>query len=164
MLMNELNGIFSECKDQLANIGYNEVLNNQYQLLFNSKLKHTLGNCRRVSAENYIITINSIYSDLNPEGAKETVMHELIHSINGCMDHKEKWKAIACKVNWKYGYQIQRITDAGNEYREQVYNKTYILKCSGCGQEIYREKFTKTIQHPELYKCGCCGNSFTRIK
>ncbi len=163
MTVKELNETFKMCKDQLAAIGFSQVYTNNYRLEFNSRAKNRLGRCRKLPDGGFLISLNSVYANLNPEKAKETIMHELIHSIDGCFDHKNKWQNIVSLVNRKYGYTISRCVDAGNDYREQAYERNYKVKCLGCGHETSRERISKLIKHPEAYKCGICGGKLERI-
>lgn len=164
MTLVELNNSFEICKDQLAAIGFKQVYINKYKVEFNTRAKRRLGRCSKVPDGSYLITINNTYADLNPKKAKETIMHELIHSLDGCLDHGDKWKKVVNMVNRKYGYSISRCTDAGNDYKEQAFERTYMVKCAACGRETSRERISKVIQHPELYKCGLCGGKLERIK
>ncbi len=65
----------------------------------------------------YIITINSILADVrNPVSAlKNTIIHELIHTIPGCMNHGKYWKAYAKLANRKLGYHITVSSTASEE-------------------------------------------------
>ena len=164
MTLDEFNDTFEGCRDQLIELGYKQIRTNNYELEFNTRAKKRLGRCSKLPNGSYKIALNSAYAKLNPDKAKETIMHELIHSIDGCMNHKDKWQRIAGQVNRKYGYTISRCTDAGNEYREQTYERTYKVKCSGCGRETSRERMSKLIQHPEKFRCGICGSSLERIQ
>lgn len=38
-----------------------------------------------------------------------TIVHELLHTCEGCFNHGAKWKYYAEVMNNKYGYQITRI-------------------------------------------------------
>lgn len=140
--------LFEECKTQLVNLGYIEILNNHYNIYINTKFKSVLGRIGRYLPNYFIIEINSRYLDVCTENAiKNTIMHELIHSIQGCMNHGCKWKNIAHQVNSFYGYNVQR-TNSYKEY-DSVYTPhalpyKYMIRCKHCNK-IWKYKKTTNI-------------------
>ena len=73
-------------------LGYPELLNNEYNVVINHKRAKALGRCTKIGRTNkYTITINKNHLEFS--AAKEvhnTIMHEVIHSIHGCMNHGPK--------------------------------------------------------------------------
>ena len=57
-------------------------------------------------------------------GLKNTIIHELLHTCVGCMNHKAKWKFYADKVNRAYGYDdIKRTSTADEKGVKEVIRK-----------------------------------------
>lgn len=98
---------------------------------------------------------------------KDTIVHELLHTVPGCLDHKGKWEMYAELVNRRLPqYTIKRtasweekgiMIDRG----EPVYR--YILQCSNCGAEFPRERKSKAgkkrkilLRQAEAYSIVIC--------
>lgn len=121
---------------------------------------------------------NGIYSIriskyLNDENAiRETVAHELCHAHETGRRHGVGWKQRAVIMNREYGYHITRVggkyVDNDGVLKEKVIvapNKdNYILKCVKCGWEYKTSRLSKSIKHPELFKCSKCRGNLERIK
>lgn len=97
------------------------------------------------------------------------MIHELIHTIPGCMNHQGPFKRQAYLVNRKYPeFQIQRATsmeDYGIEKDKKKLDYKYQVTCTKCGA------VSKYKRKPQIwyyvnkgfspYKCcRCGGNSF----
>ena len=110
---------------------------------------------------------------------KGTIIHELIHTINGCFDHGSGFKMYAEKVNNAFPeYSIERANSTSSmKNRESLAvlkraGANYVAKCSNCGAEAYYSKNCTVIKIiKENYACGnlscrLCGlsNTFTLIK
>ena len=108
------------------------------------------------------IEISKWVMDLDERIIKNTIIHELIHCIPFCNNHKEQFKKYANYINKMLGYDIKR---AGNpkedyeksdiEYKEELPKYKYKIKCQSCGQEIYRQRFN--VRLIKKYRCGKCG-------
>lgn len=80
------------------------------------------------------------------------IVHELIHTIDGCFNHGREWKSWANKVNYKYGLHVtqyvpERLYVTKNETKEK-----YGIKCDKCNKIIARYKIMTTP-----YKSVCKG-------
>lgn len=102
-------------------------------------------------------------------GLRNTLIHELLHTVDGCKGHKGKWEELANKVNANYGYGIKRcstdeekgvITKKETVYKKPVYN--YKLICNECGHIYGRQKMCKVIKYPERFRCGYCNGTLKR--
>lgn len=126
------------------------------------------GQCRKVP-DGYVISINaSLLDERNAEdGLMNTILHELIHSVKGCFNHGKNWKAVAEKINRKYGYNIKRISSAEEKgvSSETIpkRNVKYKFVCSGCGAEVVRERASKFTNNCQNYHCAKCGGSFEQV-
>ena len=154
--------IVDDCGIEYGNIRRFEV---------NHRAKNRFGQCRRRNDEfgvYYTINISSfILGDETDEREVEsTVIHEILHSCDGCMNHGEKWKGYANIVRKKYGYNIERtgsFEDFGLK-KDDVVTFRYILRCTDCRNEFKRNRMSKVIQNPGRYRCGACGGMLERIK
>lgn len=89
---------------------------------------------------------------------ENTIIHELIHTIPGCMNHGPKFKFYADAVNMRYGnkYHISRCNSMADEgiIKERRPIK-YIIECNNCH---YQYKYRKTPKWTASYiyeKCWC---------
>lgn len=167
--MRNLNNVANECMAELDAIGINYGRISRFEI--NTRAKSRWGRCRKIGSS-YIIEINvdllDERNDIN--GLKNTIIHELLHTCEGCMNHGKEWKRLAEIVNRNYGYGITRCSNAddkGCEYHRQTKHRAnpeykYAIKCECCGHIYKRSKLTKTIQHPEMYRCKC-GGKLTRV-
>lgn len=126
----------------------------------NYRAKTRLGQCKR-KGDSYIVEIaSSLLDEQTPESLLiETLMHEILHTCDGCMKHTGKWKQYADKVNAAYGYNITR-TAGREELPENIsadLKPKYRVVCKSCGAVYERFKQSAVIKHPERYRCGKCG-------
>ena len=163
---------FDMCYNQLAELGYKTELNKKrYQLQFMESVT-TLGRCHNHGSNRYTIYLNKNHVNVSEEKyILDTVMHELIHSLDNCMCHTGRWKQVANMVNMRYGYNISRLETDDSAY-SKFYNETnasrikYELVCNSCGAVTKYQRKTKTVtniaNHIGKYRCQHCGaiNSF----
>lgn len=148
----------------LASIGYPEITNNSYTVKINSKRAKSLGRCSTRDKKHYTITINSYHLKLSPASeVHNTIMHEVIHSLPGCMNHGPKWKAAASKVNHYYDFPtITRCAEVGQkeEFSDYV-NATYkyIVECQSCHSKFRFMRKSKTVAACQTGRARCsCGS------
>ena len=164
---------FNKCYEQLSLLGYKDELNKkQYQFQFMDSLS-VLGRCRNHGGNRYTIYLNKHHVDISEEkDILNTVMHELIHSLDNCMCHTGRWKSVANIVNRAYGYNITR-TESDDEAYNAYYTATklqrakYEIKCNCCGATAMYQRKSKAVtdisQHRGTYYCNKCKarNDFT---
>ena len=151
------------CMAELDAIGIN--YGNILEVKVNMRAKTRLGRCRKTS-KGYLIEINSNLLDesIKELYLKNTIIHELLHTCEGCMNHGTNWKRLADKVNRVYGYNISRVGSLPKEKDvKEIIKPNYIIKCSKCGKTYSRIKKSKLVQHPEHYRCGRCGGKLNLI-
>ena len=130
---------------------------------FSDKSFHKFGSCRRLMNGYFAIEI----TDLGLHGdVKSTIVHELIHTVEGCYNHGPKFQEIARLLSSAYNMELG--THAGGREmelsREYRLNKAkYAVQCNKCGQLIVRQRATRLIKFPMTYNCGC-GGDLIRIK
>ncbi len=150
------------CMKELEAVGieYGNII----EVKVNTRAKKRWGQCRAVPG-GYSININAVLLDErnDEQGLKETIIHELLHSCKGCMNHSEKWKRLATKVNRAYNYNIKRCSTAEDKGVQEettpisLHTVNYVIKCNKCGCTYTRTRMSKVVQHPERYRCRCCG-------
>lgn len=166
--MKDLKKLASECEQDLLSIGIQPGNVNRW--IVNTRAKCRWGLCRTVQPGLFDISIAArlLQDDVDDQAAKNTILHELLHTVKGCKGHKGQWKLLAAKVNRKLPqYTIKRTTseeEKGFEKTSHVRTNRYTVRCEKCGKEYHREKESKLIKHPENYRCGVCGFPLTRVK
>ncbi len=166
--MKDLKKLAAECEQDLLSIGIQPGKVNRW--IVNTRAKRRWGQCKRIQPGLFDISIASrlLQEDVDDQAAKNTILHELLHTVKGCKGHKGQWKDLAAKVNRLLPqYTIKRTTsdeEKGLEAPPRVRTNRYAVKCNKCGKEYYREKESKLIQHPENYRCGVCGFPLMRVK
>ena len=128
-------------------------------LKVNTRAKTRLGVCKK-TGDCYIIEIAALLLDERTpeEYLKNTIMHELLHTCYGCMNHTGRWKKLAERVNAAYGYDIKRAaTEDDDIIPEELTEKPkYKVVCPQCKTVYERYKRSALIKHPERYRCGRC--------
>lgn len=130
------------------------------------KSRTTWGFVKRVNKDAYELTISNCVEDiLDEQKAKNkllsTVVHELIHTIPGCMNHGKLFKEYAARVNSKYPFlSIQRCTSmASYGVQKPVKKYSYIAKCSICNREWKYVRKPRIYNYISLCKCPYCKTS-----
>ena len=142
------------------------------KFIVNTRAKSRWGQCRKLPNRTFEININSdlLRDDIPIDGLKSTLYHEILHTCDGCMNHGEKWTALAAKVTRYYGVKVTRTDSAfdkgfteeqANEYKERKVKYRFV--CAGCGQKINKIRSCDFVKHPERYQCGICHNKFERV-
>ena len=133
------------------------------RVLFSDKSFGKFGSCRMLMNGSFVIEI----TDLGLHGdVKSTIVHELIHTVEGCYNHGPKFQEIArflsSAYNIKLGTRASKNEMAlSEEYR--IAKAKYVIRCKKCGQIITRQRATRLVRLPMTYRCGC-GGDLMRIK
>ena len=166
--MKNLQKFAKECMQELDSIGieYGEV--EKFEV--NTRAKSRWGQCRHLPNGKHSINISSaLLQDENSDrGLKQTIIHELLHTVKGTKGHKGKWANLAAKVNRELGYDVTRTNTAESlgvvkDNRKENIVYKYQFKCLGCGQIIRRQRVSNFTKHYDLYTCGRCHSGFERI-
>jgi len=165
--MKDLENLASQCQAELLSIGIRcgEVS----KWVINTRAKKRWGLCRQLSDGTYEIQISHrlLSDEVSDIAAKNTIIHELLHTCPGCLNHTGKWLQLATMVNLRLPmYSIKRTTSAeekGLQSGVDVHAYRYILQCQQCGKRILRHKKSVVIEHPEHYRC-VCGGKLTRMR
>ena len=165
--MKDLFRLARHCKNDLLSVGIR--CGNVRSWSVNSRAKARWGLCKKVGRNIYDIQIAEalLQDNVSDQAAKDTIAHELIHTVPGCFSHTGKWKQLADRVNQLLPqYQIRvksSFEEKGLEDNRPIPEFRYLLKCQLCGKEIHRQKKTIVVEHPEHYRCTC-GGKLVRIK
>lgn len=165
--MKDLKKLADDCVKDLLSIGIR--CGNVRNWSVNSRAKARWGQCTKVARGSFDIQISAalLQDDVDDQAAKDTIVHELLHTLPGCFKHTGKWKQYASFVNRllpqyhiqaRSSFEEKGLTD---NRPEPVYR--YVLKCQKCGAESRRQKKTSVVEHPEHYRC-ICGGRLIRIK
>lgn len=148
-------------------IPYREVIN----IKVNSRAKRRFGQCAEIEPNKFEIEISDrlLQKGVSQLTLMNTMLHELLHTCEGCMNHGRKWKAYAARLN-AIGYDVKtRATAAeaaeapliGNPYK-------YEVTCDRCGSTwkyMKRGAVVKALQRdPNSCKCGCGSRDFKLIE
>ncbi len=165
IFMKDLLQLAAICKAELESIGIRCGNVRSWQV--NTRSNTRWGQCRQLASGVFEISIAAclLSDDVDIQKAKDTIVHELLHTLPGCMDHSTKWKAMAQKVNRSLpGYRIQRTTSREEKGITNSQESRYLLRCSGCGRETPRNRMSPLVQHPGSYRCAVCHGELIRIK
>lgn len=169
--MRDLNKVAKQCMEELASINIGDGFENVLEIKVNTRAKKRWGQCRRVRGF-YYININADLLDESTDlsGLKSTIIHELLHTLPGCLNHGATWNSYASKVNRELGYNIKRCSSdeekglsaemikkrTNDELVRKVSSIKYIVVCNSCGNKNFYQKRAKVIDYPQLYRCGRC--------
>lgn len=165
--MRDLIELANVCMLELDEIGieYAEVIHWEV----NTRAKKRWGLCTHNLNGSYTISISSrlLADDVAVDGAINTIIHELLHTVQGCMNHGENWKREANKVNRAYGYNIKRGSTAEEKGVEPIEDMPkaikYQFKCKECGVIYNRTRASKFTKNWQNYRCGYCKGKFEKI-
>jgi predicted SprT family Zn-dependent metalloprotease len=166
--MHNLKKVTDDCIRECQECGI--VLGKIADISIDDKPKRYWGLCRYSAPEKlYYIIINPVLlEDKTPiKFLKETILHELCHTIKGGMAHTGAWKTAVEKLNRKFGYNIKRVNtneDKGVDNEDMQNRAKYVFQCKDCGSLIYRFKASNFTKNYDCYVCGKCGGKFKKIK
>ena len=160
--MKDLNAIYHECLADVHNLG---ILTGKINsVTVDTRAKKRWGLTRKNPDGTFDININVslLYDTTDDWATKNTVAHEILHTVKGCFDHKALWQEYANRMNAAYGYNIKRCTsfaEKGLEPVGRIRNEEYkyTLTCTCCGGKHYYKRLSKAVQHPEWFRCGRCN-------
>ena len=94
-----------------------------------------------------------------------TIFHELVHTIDGCMNHGAKFKKYAACIQQAYGYEVSTHIPVDDDVKRvaglgEYGTYKYHLICNGCGYTVHKHRACFVTKHPEVCHCKRCGNTF----
>lgn len=164
--MKDLNAYANICLNELHRLGI--YPNHISAFSINTRAKHRWGQCKRVNGIYSISISASLLEDDAPEKAlKDTLFHELLHAVDGCFNHGEKWQKLAEKVNKAYGYDIKRCTSQEEKGVQLCADSDYhyIITCKKCNTTWRYMRNSKVVKacRTNTARCSCGGKNFLVI-
>ncbi len=177
--MKDLKGLADQCRAELEAVGIRCGKVRSWSV--NRRAKSRWGQCRQVAEGVFDIEISErlLSDEVEETAAKTTIIHELLHTVEGCMGHRGKWKLLAELVGRAYPwYQIKRTSSCEEKgipqegpsgqrssaeqedpFRQEAAKRQarYRITCMGCGVQVYRQRASRLIRSPEDFRCGRCG-------
>lgn len=129
------------------------------ETVYLTRAKKTYGKCEAIPG-GFAISLSKFFKDNPVEEVMQTLVHEVLHTIPGCMNHARSWKEAAAVVNSVYGYDVSRLSSmemANLTAADVQVQRRYTIVCFDCATELYRERKSKLITHTHNYSCGRCG-------
>lgn len=164
-----LNDIFLIVKNDLLSLNI-PVSNEICPIVRISKAKRQWGSCKMSKKYNdykfYISISENCFSEPNYiDFIKNTVAHELIHTVKGCFNHSKGFKYYSYVAS-KLGYNVTVKSESKLEKsdEEKFKEANHILKCTVCGQLYYRYRFPKDKNYINKIVCGKCRGRLVKIK
>lgn len=166
----QANQWLQEERDNLISIGIPVSAELCPEIRF-SKATSWYGQCQQNRGYNgrrykFVISISEYHLKSSERGIRNTLIHELLHTCPGCLNHGPKWKSYASIVQKRFGYNIIRAggdkdadsaIEAARREKRAGYQTQYLLVCTKCGQEFPRYRKSNLVLHPEKYRCKCGG-------
>lgn len=135
-----------------------------------SKAKRLWGSCKVSNIKGdykYHISISEIcFKEPNfMEFIKNTLAHELIHTIFGCFNHGERFKYYS-NILEIAGYKVKTVAKSSlmKSDEEKIQEAKHILRCIECGEMYYRFRFSKEKGYINKIRCGKCRGRLEKIK
>lgn len=153
-----------ECEDVGIEVG---IISS---IVINSRAQRRWGRCHKLGDSTYEIEISSklLNDEVDYYATKNTVVHEVLHTCDGCMNHGPLWKSYAERMNKAYGYNIKRTTSSEEKGIKRTYKHTVI--CDNCGQVYHANRMTQAFKAIKNYpytsqcKCGRCHQATLRYR
>lgn len=137
------------------------------QLQFNARTT-ALGLCKK-HGDMYSIYLSKHILDGDKNIIRDTLAHELIHTIDGCMNHKTKFKENCKKANSLFGWGVT--TKANKEEginsgitQARAKAAKYVIICPKCKATWYRQRACNLSKYPWRYLCKKCMCNLELIK
>ena len=167
-LNQKLKRLVKESEKELQAIGLGDKLKSDIEYTINYKAKKRLGQCCKKQDINISSWLLEIGDD---HDIKNTIIHEILHTFEDTIGHKEKWQYYARYVNNRTDYHITRTTSINKIYEKankvrptKEIHYRWKITCTKCGKVFYRQRInTKVLndfkQGNRVHKY-CGGNDF----
>lgn len=159
--MKNLTRLFYEsmCEVKRAGLQPGEIRN----ISINTRAKNRWGQTKMVQNHWYVIDVSDrlLNDNVSDTATKDTIIHEILHTCEGCFNHGEPWQRAANRINSCYPqYNIKRCTspeEKGIQLPKESYK--YTVSCPSCGSTIGYNRAGKVVQHPNRYRCAKCNGA-----
>lgn len=158
-MAHDIVALFCDVMDDIESCGI--VTGNIIDIKVNNRLSRALGRCCRKS-NGFLIEMNRdwIADNVDEQGVKNTIAHEILHTVEGCFNHSPRWKEQTRKLMaFCPEYSIDTTTSAWEYGYKPSMRYKYKYTCSGCGQTVYKKRRDETLLKWSI--CGLCKCRFT---
>lgn len=148
-LNQKLKRLVKESEKELQDIGLGDKLKTDINYTINYRAKKRLGQCCGKNSINISSWLLEIGLD---HDIKNTIIHEILHSFDDTIGHKEKWQYYARYVNNRTDYNITRTTSINKIYErankvrptKEIHYK-WEITCKKCGKVFYKQKMATKV-------------------
>lgn len=167
-LNQKLRRLVKESEKELQAIGLGDKLKSDIEYTINYKAKKRLGQCCKKQDINISSWLLEIGDD---HDIKNTIIHEILHTFEDTIGHKEKWQYYARYVNNRTDYHITRTTSINKIYEKankvrptKEIHYRWKITCTKCGKVFYRQRINTKVLNDfargnRVHKY-CGGNDF----
>ena len=148
------------CMVELDSIG---VPYRKSTFVVNSRAVRRWGCCSSNGDGTFTIQISDVLlnEQSSVDGLKNTIIHELLHTCVGCLNHGKKWQEYADIVNNHFGYCIKRADSCSEKGVSQnmVYEnkRHYEVTCNECKAKFIYYRDNKVTKNTSHFRCSCGG-------
>ena len=110
----EINALFADCMVQMRSIGV-PISESIYPSVVLSRTRSRFGDCRKTAGKSgeldydFVIRLSKYTLANSERSLRNTIYHELIHTVPGGFNHGREWKRWAAYAGERLGYHIQRM-------------------------------------------------------
>lgn len=133
------------------------------KVVVNHRAKARFGCCRKlpgITGARFQIEISKAVQEAPEPTVRSILAHEILHTCPGCMNHQARWQSFGEAMGKSYGYTVSRTgTYPGLGLSDPRIQRAYryVICCEGCGRKIFRQRKSRVVQSPHLYRCRCGG-------
>lgn len=159
--MKDIQMIYNDCIEDCYAIGI--YPNTTRNLVVNNRAKSRWGQATisrnrygEITVKKIEISSRLMRDDVDDYPSRNTMMHEILHCVDGTDGHTGKWKRIAEEINNAYPdkYHITRCSDYSDYVHDNVeenHDYKYVVYCPNCGAKWFYRRKSKTVSMPERY-------------
>lgn len=156
----DMNALLEEAISQVEDAGIPVDRDKIENKLTITRATRTFGRCQEIGGV-FSIGVSKYYKDNDKREVMETLVHEVLHTVEGCFNHGTLWKRYAGLMNKKHGYNISRTSSRQMDslMKEEIFKSIYkySIDCKECGKSALRQRKSKIVKNPENYICDCGG-------
>ena len=158
--MKDIQMIYNDCIEDCYAIGI--YPNTTRNLVVNNRAKSRWGQATisrnrygEITVKKIEISSRLMRDDVDDYPSRNTMMHEILHCVDGTDGHTGKWKRIAEEINNAYPdkYHITRCSDYSDYIRAEESHEDYkyVVYCPCCGAKWFYRRKSKTVSRHERY-------------
>lgn len=160
--------VYSEFYYNKDELGFDDYRVSKIVGWLNSNNRKTLGRCTERNGR-FTIQLNPNLLKFEEDGEKiirETIAHELCHTLPGCMNHGKEFHKKADSIYRLMGYHIDTKADVDSSAYFQKYlpQADYMLICDKCGNQVPVARLSDPVKNPTNYNCAKCGGNIDSYK